>query len=238
MTPGRIALRALALTLSLAGAAVAQSGKSGKSGAEGAPAVDLSTLEACPRNAVGIEEETLCLCRSSGAGTVWGSGPYTGDSNLCTAAVHAGVVDASGGPVRVIPSGGLESYQGSTANGVTTRDWGSFGSSFDVSIVGSGAQTADSSLPPCSTMPDGEDEHACSCPANPARGSVWGNGPYTADSDLCTAALYDGYIESTGGEVYVLRLNGLASYSGGENNGVTTSDWGPYASSITFNWNR
>ncbi len=226
---------AAVVALGLAGAAVAQTGKSS---AAGVPAVDLSTLETCPANALGIEAETLCLCRSSGAASVWGSGPYTGDSSICTAALHAGVVDPSGGPVRVIPSAGLDSYAGSTANGVTTRDWGSFRSSFDVSIVGRATPMAESSLPPCSAMPDGADEYACFCPAGAARGSVWGNGPFTADSDLCTAALYDGYIEEGGGEVYVLRLNGLASYSGGENNGVTTSDWGPYGSSVTFNWNR
>ncbi len=235
MVSGRMVLGAVAVSLSLASAVVAQTGKSG---AAGTPAVDLSTLETCPQNALGIAQETLCLCRSGGGGSVWGSGPYTGDSSVCTAALHAGVMDASGGPVRVIPSQGLESYEGSTANGVTTRDWGSFRTSFDVTIVGRATPMAESSLPPCGTMPDGADEYACSCPANPPRGSVWGNGPYTADSDLCTAALYDGYIEDTGGEVFVLRLNGLASYSGGENNGVTTSDWGPYTSSITFNWNR
>ncbi len=235
MSFARLVFAAAAIVLGLAGAAFAQTGKSS---AAGTPAVDLSTLETCPTNALGITAETLCLCRAGGAASVWGSGPYTGDSSICTAALHAGVVDPSGGPVRVIPSAGLDSYEGSSANGVTTRDWGSFGSSFDVSIVGRGTPMAESSLPPCGTMPDGADEHACFCAADAPRGSVWGNGPYTADSDLCTAAFYDGYIEEGGGEVFVLRLNGLAFYAGGENNGVTTADWGPYGSSITFNWNR
>ena len=95
-----------------------------------------------------------------------------------------------------------------------------------------------SDLPACSTMPASVDEFACNCPNNPNRGSVWGNDPYTADSDICTAGVHSGYIDEEGGDVVVLRVKGLSTYTSGESFGVTTSDWGPYGDSITFDWNR
>ena len=59
--------------------------------------------------------------------TVWGVGPYTDDSAICPAAVHAGLITvAGGGTVTFDVQAGASSYQGSTANGVTTRDYGSW----------------------------------------------------------------------------------------------------------------
>ena len=95
-----------------------------------------------------------------------------------------------------------------------------------------------SDLPVCSTIPSGVDEFSCNCPKNPTRGSVWGNDPYTADSDICTAGVHSGYLDEEGGDVVVLRVQGLSSYTGGESFDVTTSDWGAYGESITFDWNR
>ena len=217
-----------------AGHAAAQSGKSAAS--SGAAPVEVAQ---CPRQALEINAETTCACPANPvAGSVWGSGPYTADSDLCTAARHAGAVGGDGGAVQVIPRPGQSGYSGSTTHGVSTAGWGSYDKSFDV-LPAAGVQVAVSTLPQCGTMPSGAETHACDCPANPARGSVWGNGPYTADSDICTAALHDGYIDAAGGTVNVIRVQGLSSYAGLEGEGgVTTSDWGAYDSSITFDWNQ
>ena len=65
------------------------------------------------------------------SGSIWGSGPYTADSPICVAAVHAGVITAKdGGDVDVTIGPGLSSYKGSTKNGVTTASWGAFPKSF------------------------------------------------------------------------------------------------------------
>ncbi|MDJ0627276.1 MAG: LCCL domain-containing protein [Rhodobacter sp.] len=232
---------AVAAAVGLSAAASAQTGKSGKAPVRGAPTINLSGLSECPAQGQAVSVETLCLCSGGANGSVWGSGPYTGDSNLCTAALHAGAVGPSGGAVRVIPGQGQSSYAGSTANSVTSRSWGSYGTSFDVLAATGGAAVAatDAGLPACTKMPDGVDLLACACPANPTLGSVWGNGPYTHDSDICTAAIHNGYIgRDEGGEVYVLRVPGLPSYASGENAGIVTSDWGSYGSSIIFDWNR
>jgi hypothetical protein len=85
---------------------------------------------------------TMCTCPANagaGNGSVWGSDVYTTDSNICKAAVHAGLLSASGGTVTVKKSAGCGSYTGTTANGVTSEPWGSFDSSFYFSGRGTGA---------------------------------------------------------------------------------------------------
>ncbi len=73
-------------------------------------------------------------CSAAGTpSTVWGSGPYTDDSSVCTAGVHAGVITVAGGGRVVIEiSPGEPTYQGTVANGVTTSDYGSWSGSYKV----------------------------------------------------------------------------------------------------------
>jgi hypothetical protein len=73
-------------------------------------------------------------CPANGtAATVWGTDVYTADSSICTAAVHAGVITlARGGSVTIKLQPGAASYQGSARNGVESRPYGSWSSSFVV----------------------------------------------------------------------------------------------------------
>jgi hypothetical protein len=65
------------------------------------------------------------------AATVWGTDVYTDDSSICNAAVHAGLITyAAGGVVTLEVRGAGEQFPGSTRNGVTTSNWGSWGRSF------------------------------------------------------------------------------------------------------------
>ena len=59
-------------------------------------------------------------------GTVYGSGPYTGDSALCVAAVHAGKITKEGGDVSLHTVAGISFWPGSTKNGVGTKTWTSY----------------------------------------------------------------------------------------------------------------
>jgi hypothetical protein len=66
-------------------------------------------------------------------GTVWGSGTYTSDSSLATAAVHAGVLkvgETKTIKVRVVAP--LNTYAGSSQNGVTTRPYGPWDGSYEI----------------------------------------------------------------------------------------------------------
>ena len=63
---------------------------------------------------------------------VWGSNPYTVDSQACAAAIHAGAIPASGGAAVLTLADGQPSYTGSAKNGIETRKYGKYGSSFTV----------------------------------------------------------------------------------------------------------
>src|SRR6185295_17596466 len=68
-------------------------------------------------------------CPPNGKETsVWGTDIYTEDSSICNAAVHAGkFTRESGGSVTIEIRPGESSYQGSTRNGVTSKDYGAYG---------------------------------------------------------------------------------------------------------------
>jgi hypothetical protein len=97
------------------------------------PAVD-ANLKACPTNARSLSAPLRCLCAANVTryGNIWGSGPYTNDSSVCGAATHAGVIGKNGGAIVVKPAPGRSAYQGSRANGITTRKYGKWPASFNV----------------------------------------------------------------------------------------------------------
>lgn len=98
-----------------------------------APAAGAGSL--CPntfeRANLSAEQTLECRCEPvQFAGSVWGSGPYTTDSSVCKAAVHAGAIPPSGGAVKAKSAPGCSAYPGSWQNGVATTSWGAYRSSF------------------------------------------------------------------------------------------------------------
>ncbi|MFM2423456.1 MAG: hypothetical protein RL291_1986 [Pseudomonadota bacterium] len=84
-----------------------------------------------PSNMHSICEETgaVYYFRITGLaeGQVWGSGPYTRDSVMGAAAVHAGLLKPGETAVlRLTVMPPLKSYKGTVKNGVTTSDYGDF----------------------------------------------------------------------------------------------------------------
>ena len=66
--------------------------------------------------------------------TIWGDGLYTTDSQLATAAVHAGVLKAGEtGVVKVTILPSPAAFSGSTKNGVTSQPYGMFPAAYKVS---------------------------------------------------------------------------------------------------------
>jgi hypothetical protein len=81
---------------------------------------------------------TTYYFRVTGAvdGKLWGTDVYTGDSSLAAAAVHAGAVKTGeSAVVRVTVMPPLAQYQGSVRNGVTSHDYGRFGTAYRVDRV-------------------------------------------------------------------------------------------------------
>ena len=64
-------------------------------------------------------------------------------------------------------------------------------------------------------------------------GSVWGDGVYTTDSSLATAAVHCGAIkDGESGSVTVTILPGQESYNSSIRNGVTSQAWGSWGKSF------
>ena len=88
-------------------------------------------LTARDLNAVTGDIITLQIPAQGSASSVWGTGIYTDDSSIGTAAVHAGLISfASGGKVTIKIVEGMSSYEGSQSNGVATSGYGAWGGSF------------------------------------------------------------------------------------------------------------
>ncbi len=107
-----------------------------------AQAIRLGCADAAEGGALGslaIGDTALVSCPSGCTAdhAVWGTDVYSDDSSVCRAGIHAGAIDAaSGGSFAILVRGGRDRYAGTTRNGVTTRDWGSWHRSF---VVDAGA---------------------------------------------------------------------------------------------------
>jgi len=210
-----------------------------------------SQASVCPDNFVAFADTTeplTCTCApdATDRGSVWGMDIYTGDSDVCKAARHAGAVSKSGGTVSVIPEPGRNAYAGVTRNGVASNNYGAFASSFRFAKTDAGgAQSAASTAPApaqVSVCPDNfvafadsGETLACICqPDAMDRGSVWGMDVYTGDSGICKAARHAGVIGAKGGTVSVISEPGRKAYAGVTRNGVASNNYGPFASSFRF----
>lgn len=159
-------------------------------------------------------------------GTVWGGGEenvYTDDSNLGTAAVHAGALKVGETAMlrfTILP--GQDSYIGSTRNDVTTRPYQSYGGSVRI----------DGAAPEIDSIYNlrGQDK-----PPFPVyvvgnlNGTVYGTGSYTDDSSIGTAAVHAGLLKpGEAGFVVVTFEGGKASYEASTQNGVTSYPYGTW----------
>ena len=99
------------------------------------PSADIQADPGSLTGFVGQKERVLHF-RVTGdvGGSVWGTGVYTADSDLSTAAVHAGVLKSGQtGVIRVTLLPGQNQYPNSTRNGVTSSTWGNYSASYRVS---------------------------------------------------------------------------------------------------------
>lgn len=69
-------------------------------------------------------------------GTAWGTDVYSGDSRIAFAAVHAGLVKIGDkAVVKVVSVAPPDKFTGSARHGVTTHDFGRYGSAFTIAAV-------------------------------------------------------------------------------------------------------
>lgn len=81
------------------------------------------------------------------------------------------------------------------------------------------------------------DSVSVSCPSGCLTdgGSVWGTDVYTDDSSVCAAAIHAGAIGDGGGVVNFSIVAGLSDHPASDRNGVSTSSWGSWEKSFSFN---
>ncbi len=173
--------------------------------------------------------------------TIWGTETYTDDSSVCTAAVHVGLITVDeGGEVTIEIGPGQNSYEAGVANEIESIIYGKWPGSFSFPDVEPGSvefgPTGQDWGRSVMSLGLEEGEVAtlnCTPDGDPA--SIWGTDTYTADSNICTAAVHAGLITlADGGGVRIEVTAGQDSYEGSEANGITSSSYGPYALSFTF----
>src|SRR5262249_40000071 len=132
----------------------------------------------------------LYVCPAAGRkDQVFGTGVYTDDSSVCTAALQAGVIDyATGGTVTIEHLPGPASYPGSTKNGITSGNWGSYPGSFQVVGGDKGSDVAGVKMggagwTASATRFRGQNggRYRYICPGGGGTGSVSGTSTYTDD---------------------------------------------------------
>lgn len=176
-------------------------------------------------------------------GTIYGDGVYTDDSVLATAAVHAGLlVPGQQGVVAVTIMPGQSHYVAARRHNIDSRDFGTWQGSYGFPQAtppqADNGPVGDQVLPDPGTMTDyrGDNGQVFRFRViGNANGSVFGDGIYTDDTRVATAAVHAGVLrDGEEGVVAVKVLPGQDSYSAATRNGITSADYGAWAGSYEF----
>ena len=185
----------------------------------------------------------LFICPAGGTtGRLWGTGTYTDDSSVCTAAVHVGTITVtSGGSVTIEIRRGRAAYTGSRRNAVPSSSYGPWSGSFVIvgghrggsgsAKMGGGGWAATA----VAYTPHSGTRYTYVCPPGGPAAPVWGTDMYTDDSSVCTAGVQVGLITvAHGGTVTIQMAPSMPSYLGYTWNGVTTRTYGHWQASFHF----
>jgi hypothetical protein len=170
-------------------------------------------------------------------GAIWGTGIYSDDSDISTAAVHAGLLkDGEKGllVVKIVPSPPL--FEGTQRNGVLSREYKTWPSGYTLEKANA-ATTATSAAATGLTSnwsnrgQLGDQYHFELTGRTDER--IWGTDLYTLDSDLATAAVHAGVLKpGEKGWVVITIVKSPAKHAGSEQHGVKSFDFGPWAASF------
>jgi hypothetical protein len=170
----------------------------------------------------------------SSSGGIWGTDTYSDDSDIATAAVHAGLLkEGERGllDVKMVPA--PEVFTGSTRHGVTSNRYSSWPSGYVLKKADKESplpksdynselvdQVANRGLP--------GDRYTMKITGN-TTGKVWGTDIYTSDSDYGAAAVHAGLLKD--GETATLTfilVRSPGKHRGSTKNSVTSEDYGPF----------
>ncbi|CAF1066360.1 unnamed protein product [Adineta ricciae] len=166
-------------------------------------------------------------------GPVYGTNIYTDDSDLGTAAVHAGVIkvgETKTVDVKILP--GQSSYLGSAQNGITSSSYGHWLGSY-VFIENIISSVTDSMTLINFRAKIGQS--FCFLVTGDLGMPIYGTDIYTDDSNIGAAAVHAGIVKvGETKEVIVKILPGQASYQGSTKNEITSSSFGQWMGSFRF----
>ena len=167
-------------------------------------------------------------------GPVWGDFTYTLDSDLGTAAVHAGVLQiGETRPVKLWIVPPPPSFAEANRNGIQSMKWGSFPAAFVMQAARGGAVAVQPIAP--QRLPGhlgglGVNESKTITITGDDRGFVWGTDTYTGDSRIEAAAVHAGILKAgERGDVLLTRVEPPTRFQGSERNGVRSQPWGRYS---------
>ncbi|MDQ7025807.1 MAG: LCCL domain-containing protein [Anaerolineae bacterium] len=190
--------------------------------------IDLECGQSTVEGAEAGDEFTVTCSAGCSQGSIWGTDVYTDDSDICTAAAHAGVITLEeGGTFTLFYIDGIEDHPASEQNGIESSSWGSWSLSFAFESAVISLEWGDSGQ-----ELEGETGTfgLVSCPAAGTEGSIWGTGIYTDDSSVCTAAVHMGLITfKEGGLFNISIVDGQESYEASVQNEIESfdfSEWG------------
>ncbi len=176
-----------------------------------------------------------CSAEATRSGKVFGADVYSDDSSICRAALHAGAVPPTGGPVTVYPVQPLGLYEGYPRHGVGSARAGNHTASFALAVL-----PADRlSHLPCpvdgTTLRGTTRPIHCWCsPTDVLAGDVWGTDLYADESKVCRAAIHAGVLTLNGGIIGLRAEAGEESYTGSVRHQVTSQNHGGAPGSIRF----
>jgi LCCL domain len=169
-------------------------------------------------------------------GRLYGDGVYTDDSDLAFAAVHAGLLrPGEQGTVAVVIMPGQKRYAGAQRNNVSSREYGETPGSFRFA----GTPAMPEGVPPdpgnMSAYRGFNGQVFQFAVVGSGDGSIYGDGTYTDDTRLASAAVHAGILrDGEAGVVNVQILPGQESYDGSTRNGVTSRSYGRWQGSFQF----
>jgi hypothetical protein len=170
-------------------------------------------------------------------GTIYGDGVYTDDSPVAVAAVHAGVVSAGDSKdVHVMILPGQQRYKGTMEFGVSSSSYGAWQGSYK--FLDAPMSEADMVFQEPGNLSQFRGKVGKILKfqiTGSTTSQIWGDGVYTDDSDLDTAAVHAGVLEDgQSGTVSVKFMPGQGKYAGADHHGVSSVAYGHWDGSFEF----
>jgi hypothetical protein len=167
----------------------------------------------CPKN-----------CANHPDGNVLGNLIYSDDSAICKSAIHAGFIkDEEGGEFMLEIANGLDKYESSFKNGISSAARGAHLRSFTLKEasqlmkIGCDESGASTKFVGATSI-----KFTVLCPPDCSKIShkVYGIGIFTDDSSICQSAMLTGVLTDKGGEISFMIADGQSAYKGGVANGI------------------